>query len=363
MTVAIAQTGAPTAVVNRSLAGFIDAVGAEPLLFGRGGPNALVDGAFTREVPSASELQRAGSWLRGGRRAVTSDDLDVIVENLEKAGVTSLSLIGGNGTMAFLGAISARAQRRGVALRVVGIPKTIDNDLVGVDHTPGFPSAARFLASTITDMGRDHEAMSSVEKVRVVEAMGRDTGWLALAGSYYAHDPEYAADLVLTPERSFDLEQYFAEVDRIVSGKGRALVIVSEGVAPELTQQPVKAQNHTQLIHGGIARVLAQATAERLGVTARGEVLGTAQRCNSALVSPIDADEAYRLGAAAGSWLLDAEGPTDVMAGIDGDGVITPVALTDVGGHVRHVPDEWISHDPRELGSFHTWLSRLVALP
>lgn len=363
MTLAIAQTGAPTAVVNRSLAGFINAVGAEPLVFGRGGPNALVDGVFTGEAPTESDLRRAGSWLRGGRRAVASEDLDVIVETLEQTGITALSLIGGNGTMAFLNAIAERAQQQGVMLRVVGIPKTIDNDLVGVDHTPGFPSAARFLASTITDMGRDHEAMSSVEKVRVVEVMGRDTGWLALASSYHAHDPEYPADLVFTPEQPFDLEEYLADVDRIVAAKGRAFVIVSEGVAPHLTQQPVKAQNHAQLIHGGIARVLAQATSDRLGITTRGEVIGTAQRCNSALLSPVDANEAYQLGVAAGSWLTDVDGPTGVMAGIDGDGEITPVVLSEVGGQVRHVPDEWISQNPGELGSFYAWLSRLVALP
>lgn len=363
MTIAIAQTGAPTAVVNRSVAGFIDAVGEEPLLFARGGPNALVDNAFTHEAPSEAELQRVGSWLHGGRRAVTSNDLDVIVENLAKLDVTALSLIGGNGTMAFLNAISKRAQHKGIPLRTVGIPKTIDNDLVGVDHTPGFPSAARYLASTITDIARDHQAMSGIEKVRIVEVMGRDTGWLALAGCYHQHDPEFAADLVLTPETTFDVEQYIADVKRLVTERGRALVVVSEGVAPEFTRQPVKAKNHSQLIHGGVARVLADITSERLGFTARGEVLGTAQRCNSALVSAVDADEAYRLGAAAGTWLTGVDVPTGVVAGIDAEGAITSVNLNDVGGHVRGVPDEWSSRDPRELSSLHTWLSPLIALP
>ncbi|WP_166997327.1 6-phosphofructokinase [Paramicrobacterium fandaimingii] len=363
MTIAIAQTGAPTAVVNRSLAGFMRAVGQTPVLFGRGGPDALVDGTLTTERPTDADLQRTGSWLRGGRRAVSSDDLDAIIENLESAGVTGLALIGGNGTMAFLDAISTRAAERNTALRVVGIPKTIDNDIVGIDHTPGFPSAARYLAATATDMARDHEAMAGIEKVRIVEVMGRDTGWLALAASFHNHDPEYAADLVLTPEDAFDLDEALARIDSALTAKGRAFVIVSEGVAPELTRQPVKAQNHTRLIQGGVARVLAQAASDSLGVTARGEVLGTAQRCNSALISPVDAREAHQLGELAGRWLVDPAGPTDVMAALDRDGTAATLALTDVAGRVRHVPDEWRSADPRDLRAFHTWLSPLVALP
>ncbi|PFG29899.1 6-phosphofructokinase [Paramicrobacterium agarici] len=363
MTIAIAQTGAPTAVVNRSLAGFIDAVGREPVLFGRGGPEALVEGQFTDVRPSEDELLRTGSWLRGGRRAVTSDDLDTIVENLERRGVTGLSLIGGNGTMAFLDAIANRATENGSNLRAVGIPKTIDNDIVRIDHTPGFASAAGYLAATITDMVRDHEAMASVEKLRIVEVMGRDTGWLALAGSFHDHDPEHAADLVITPEQPFDLDAFIADIDDVLRAKGRALVIVSEGVAPELTQQPVKAQNHAQLIQGGVARVLAETASTRLGITARGEVLGTAQRCNTALMSPVDAREARELGATAGAWLRDPSGPSGVMASLNGASDIAPVALSEVGGRVRHVPKEWHAADPRELRSFHTWLSPLVALP
>src|SRR5699024_4930211 len=255
--------------------GFIDAVGSEPVLFGRGGPEALVEGRFTDVRPSEDELLRTGSWLRGGRRAVTSDDLDAIVENLERRGVTGLSLIGGNGTMAFLDAIANRATEHGSNLRTVGIPKTIDNDIVRIDHTPGFASAARYLAATITDMVRDHEAMASVEKLRIVEVMGRDTGWLALAGSFHDHAPEHAADIVITPERAFEVDQFIADIDEVLRMKGRAHVIVSEGVAPELTLQPVKAQIHAQLMQGGVARVRAEKASTVVGITARGEVLGT----------------------------------------------------------------------------------------
>ncbi|GGD31996.1 pyrophosphate--fructose 6-phosphate 1-phosphotransferase [Microbacterium faecale] len=362
MTLLIAQTGAPTPVVNRSLAGFIEGVGDAELLFAHGGPDALVEGRITDVPPDGRELVRTGSWLRGGRRSITDDDLDTIVDTLAARGVTGLGLIGGNGTMAFLSAIGQRASQRGNGLRVVGIPKTIDNDIVRVDHTPGFASAARYLATTVTDMARDHEAMAGVETLRIVEVMGRDTGWLALAACYHEHDEDYAPDLVLTPEHAFDRDDFLADIDRIVRERRRALVVVSEGVAPELTRQPVKARNHTQLIQGGIARILAEDASAALNISARGEVIGTAQRCNSALVSPVDAREARRVGEEAGAWLRDPEGLTNVMVGLDRDGEVAPVALSDVGGHVRYVPQEWQTNDPSLLKSFHSWLSPLVAL-
>jgi len=363
VTIVIAQTGAPTAVVNRSLAGFIDAVQSKPVLSARGGPAALVEGRFSDVRPSEDELLRTGSWLRSGRRAVTSEDLDAVVENLERRGITGLSLIGGNGTMAFLDAIANRATEHGSNLRTVGIPKTIDNDIVRIDHTPGFASASRYLAATITDTVRDHEAIASVERVRIIEVMGRDTGWLALAGSFHDHAPEHAADIVITPERAFEVDQFIADIDEVLRMKGRAHVIVSAGVAPELTLQPVKAQIHAQLMQGGVARVRAEKASTVVGITARGEVLGTAQRCNTALMSPVDAREARELGATAGAWLRDPSGPSGVMVSLDGPGDIVPVSLSDVGGQVRHVPEEWRASDPRDLRSFHTWLSPLVALP
>lgn len=356
----LAQTGAPTAVVNRSIRGFLDGAGEARLLLGLGGPESLVEGRFSEERPSGADLERAGSWIGGGRRAVTADDLDRIVERLSGLGVRGVSLIGGNGTMAFLAAILRCAEARGVELRAVGIPKTIDNDLEGVDHAPGFLSAARYLARTVTDMVRDHAAMAEVETVRIVETMGRDTGWLAIAASYHRHDPEFAADIVLIPELPFSLDGFVNDVARVVAEKGRAFVVVSEGVAPELSASPVKVQNHTRLIHGGISRILAGEVSERLNVSARGEVLGTAQRCNSALACERDRAEAEELGRVAARWLSDPSAPSGVMVSLDSDGFPMAVPLAEVAGEVRRVPARWRGRDPRLLGDFWAWLSPLV---
>ena len=373
MKVLIGQTGAPTAVVNRSLGGFLGAVEGHQVAVVRGGPDALVNGPHplladfaADEVPGPETFTAAGSWLGGGRRSIDARDVTAIVERLVTSEVVGVSLIGGNGTMALLVALAVETQRQGAEINFVGIPKTIDNDLAGTDHTPGFPSTARFLARTVTDLVRDHAAMAGVEQVRIVETMGRDTGWLALAATYARHDPGFAPDLVLLPELEFSAEEFLNRVAAVVEAKGRALVVVSEGVAPELSRQPIHDRNHTQLIHGGLSRALATLVAERLGLTARGEVIGTVQRSASSAVGAIDAREAEAVGRLAGEWLLAPDGPRDVMVSLTPDrspdyrSDFTPVDLAEVGGVVRSVPTEWRHHDPTRLEAFHDWLQPLI---
>lgn len=375
MKVLIGQTGAPTAVVNRSLVGFLDAVEGHQVALVRGGPDILVDGPHPLlsdlspgERPGPETSAAAGSWLGGGRRSIDAGDVTTIVDRLVTSGIGGVALIGGNGTMALLAALAAEADRRGAGTIFVGIPKTIDNDLAGTDHTPGFPSAAAFLARTVTDLGRDHAAMAGVERVRVVETMGRDTGWLALAATHARHDPAFAADLVLLPEMEFSPEDFLARVDDVVTARGRALVVVSEGVAPELTRQPIRDRNHTQLIHGGLSRALASLVAEQLGLTARGEVIGTLQRSASAAVSTVDAREATTVGRLAGEWLLSTDGPRNVMVSLTPErepvyrGGFAPVDLATAGAVERAVPQRWRHHDPTQLETFHDWLQPLIDL-
>jgi 6-phosphofructokinase 1 len=366
----LGQTGAPTAVVNRSVAGFLRGAGEHEVLVARGGPDALVAGAFERladvDVPAGAEFT-GGSWLGGGRRATTAADVDAVVSAIAKHDIDGLSLIGGNGTMALLAAVADRARARGVSLRAVGIPKTIDNDLYGVDHAPGYASAARYLASVLPDIARDHCAMTSVEPVRIVETMGRATGWLALAATLPA-DAEHQVHGVYPSELTFHRDAFLADVRRLVDRHGRALVVVSEGFAPELTAAPVHATNHTTLLTGGVARTLAELVTAELGLPARGEVLGVAQRCASALASEVDAVEAARAGVEAARVLTEAGTSADVaaMVGIhrcpsDSYDVTYPlVPLHDVAGRARTVPECWQTSDPRDLRSFHSWLAPLV---
>ncbi|NED96085.1 hypothetical protein G1H11_12275 [Phytoactinopolyspora alkaliphila] len=371
MRLLLGQTGAPTAVVNRSVAGFLRGAGRHEVLVARGGPDALVAGDFHRladvEVPAGAE-NAGGSWLGGGRRATSQADVDAIVNAVVEHSVDGISLIGGNGTMALLAAVADRARDREVPLRAAGIPKTIDNDLFGVDHAPGFASAARYLTTVLPDIARDHRAMTSVEPVRIVETMGRATGWLALAATLPV-DVQHPVHRVYPPELPFHRDAFLADVRRLVGQHGRALVVVSEGFAPELTAAPVHATNHTTLITGGVARNLAELVTTELGLPARGEVLGVAQRCVSALTSEVDAVEARRAGVEAARVLTGPSSGTAVMVGIDrcpGDdyAVTYPlIPLHDAAGRTRTLPDRWRTSDPRDLRSFHSWLAPLVVRP
>lgn len=361
MRFAIVQTGAPTAVVNRSIRGYLDSMAGENVIFGVGGPDGLVERSFSSVSSDPQDLLRPGSLIGSGRRSVTSGDLTIICDNLLAENIKGLALIGGNGTMSLTAALAQEARTRNLPLSFVGIPKTIDNDLAVIDHSPGFASASRFLSQSITDISRDHEAMAGVEQVRIVETMGRDTGWLALAATYHRHDPAFKADLVLIPEIGFEEQWLLEEVETTLHNRGRALIVTSEGVAPHLTNQPVKERNHTQLIQGGLARKLAGLIADSLQVTTRGEVLGTIQRCSSAFIGTRDSREAEALGYAAGTWLKRTDPGGSTMFGINGNDAVTQFPLEKIAGQIKSVPPRWQTSSLDKLEDFYDWLEPLMA--
>ncbi|MEU2611019.1 diphosphate--fructose-6-phosphate 1-phosphotransferase [Micromonospora sp. NPDC007271] len=368
MRLLIGQTGAPTSVVNASLRGFLEGATEHEVLALRGGPDGLVDGRFTpvglADVP-AECTRRGGSWLGAGRRAVTGEDLDTAVRVLAERGIDGVALIGGNGTMALLRALTERAAAAGLPLCTVGIPKTVDNDLVGVDHCPGYGSAARYLTSVVPDLARDHAAMRAIEPVRVVETLGRSVGWLALAATWHREDPAHAPHLVLLPEVPFDRAEFLRRVAEALDAHGRAFVVTSEGAARELTTEPFDAVNHTRILMGGVARKLAELVTAELGVVARGEVLGMVQRAAGALASEVDRHEAAEAGRRAARLLADRA--TGVMVGLHRTGntpyevSYDPLPLAEVAGQARPVPERWRTDDPAHLDDFYQWLTPLLA--
>jgi ATP-dependent phosphofructokinase / diphosphate-dependent phosphofructokinase len=376
MRVAIGQTGAPTTVVDETVRGLVEGLSAHDVLAVRGGPDGLVDGLLqpvgVRDLPAKGP--RGGSWLGAGRRAMTPDDVRRAVEVLARQGIDALALIGGNGTMALLDAIATCAAELGTGLRVVGVPKTIDNDLLHTDHAPGFASAARYLSSVVPDIARDQHAMHRVEPVRVVETLGRAVGWLALAATWHRDDPEHAPDAVLLPEVPLDFDVLVKRVDAALTRKRRAFLVVSEGVALDEPEPLFEAVNHTTLLHGGIARDIAARLSSALGVPARGEVLGMVQRSASGFASAVDVREAAAVGRSAAGLLIDRpDDAVDIGGGTDAVMVATvrepadayavhfaTVPLVEVAGRTRKVPERWRTDDPAALGDFYDWLAPLI---
>lgn len=361
--------GAPTAVVDQSLRSCFQTLRRSFDVQGIiGGPVGLLRGKYSELTGDTfSEGPRGGSALGAGRTPISPEDIRAIAARLDEDRIDALILAGGNGTMALLLAIEAEARKRGSGLRVVGIPKTVDNDLLGVAFAPGFGSAARFLASQVPELARDQAAMAGLEPIRVVETMGRNVGWLAAAataGFVLAGESENVS-LCLTPEQKpVSNDELFSAVEKSLSKRSRAFIVCSEGFSFGNAAEAYEATNHARLLHGGVARRLARALGAEFGVQARGEVLGTQQRSAVAFVSAADLEVSRLVGARAADFVLD--GLSNLMVGFERTSTselahrFVAVELAEVAGASRALPEHFdpASADGRE--AFAEWLAPIV---
>jgi ATP-dependent phosphofructokinase / diphosphate-dependent phosphofructokinase len=314
--VVIAQGGGPTAVINQSLVGAVLAARARPevaAVYGaRHGVRGIVQDQLldlTREPEANLEAVAATPSAALGS---TRDKPDAaycaeIFKVLQAQGITHFFNIGGNDSSDTVRIVSEEAKRVGYALQCLHIPKTIDNDLVENDHTPGFPSAARFVAQAFAGADLDNAALPGVY-LGVV--MGRHAGFLTAAAAALRQGPDDGPHLMYLPERAFDIEAFLADVHAVVQRLGRCVVAVSEGVhdasgVPLLAQlaKTVERDAHgnVQLSgSGALADVLCETIKTRLKLKrVRGDTFGYLQRSFLGVVSDVDAREARGAGVAA----------------------------------------------------------------
>ena len=357
-------------MINSSLAGFVAEVLRHGEVFGiQGGPVGLAGGHLVpidadglRAVQLSST--RPGAALGAGRLAFSAGMLDDAARHLAERSIEGIAIIGGNGTMRLCEGLVAAAGRVGTGLRVVGIPKTVDNDLLGTDHSPGFPSAARCLISLVGDLDIDHRSMTSIEPVRIVETLGRNVGWLALSSFLARRDIGDGPHVVLLPERCFTEQELLDLVDDAVRVFGRALVVIAEGAAGDLSGWTFEKDVFDHPLQSAVGARLGAIIERKLGVRSRVEVPGLIQRSCSWAVSPVDREEAWAVGVH-GAHLL-AMGRSGVMVSIErrsanasGD-LITTVALEDVAGRTRSVPPDWAVSATDAPDGLHDWLSPLL---
>ena len=357
----VAQSGGPTAVINNSLVGVIEeakgrreigiVIGAERGIEGVLSEHLL---DLSREAPEtlAALRQTPSAALGTSRHKLKGDDLERIVEVFRKYDVGYFCYIGGNDSMDTADRIGTLALERGYDLRVVGIPKTVDNDLMETDHCPGYGSAARFVASTLRDAGLDTEAGAASTPVKIIEIMGRHAGWLT-AASVLAREGRAGAapHLVYVPERAVTVDGILADVERVVRRLGMAVVAVSEGIHdPEghflaATSAAVDAFGHQQL--GGVSAYLADQVTRATGLKARFEKPDTMQRASTCLISSTDAQEAYDVGAAAVRAALAGETAQMVTLvrepGAEYRVHTGLVPLSRVANRERHLPEAYMA--------------------
>ncbi len=362
MNILLLQCGGPTPVVNATLAAAIAASQAAPqvqqIWGSRLGWQGLVHGDWVElshcTAATLDQLtNQPGSALGSGRFPLADDALPSALHHLADQRIGAVLPIGGNGTMTaaqkLLDYANAAGYRvDGLPLQVIGIPKTVDNDLVGVDASPGYASAARFIAQTTRDLGLDLYAMRNFDDVAVLEVMGRHVGWLAAASALARQQPDDPPHLILLPEVPLDEEAFLQAVQRVHARVGFCLVVASEGVrdlegnflAEKLGAGERDAMGQRMLgLAPGVAPYLAPLIRQRLGVRCRQLRPDLIQRSSSTLAGTTDRNLARQVGTAA--VMAASQGASGIMIGLARTGATwqtTHVPFTAIIGQERPLP-------------------------
>ena len=361
----VAQSGGPTAVINASLAGIIsEALNHEDCIEEiYGGLNGILGILNEELVDLAAESQQVirglrhtpGAALGTCRYKMTQKkDFDRVIQVFQAHNIRYFFYIGGNDSQDTTHKIAQAAKAQNYDLRVLGIPKTIDNDLAMTDHCPGYGSAVKYLASCIRTLAKDHESMGQHDLVSVVEVMGRTAGWIA-AGAIAARRrnyPEDAPHIICIPEVPFVKEQFLEKVKTVLQKNKFCLVVVSEGLVDADGNYVGASSSKDAFGHAhlsGAGDYVSQLISQELNFKARSAKLGTLQRSASYLASKTDNDEAFNCGKTAVK--LAAEGLSDRMITLvrkDVDGYaceISSADLAEVANHVKPFPAHWITED------------------
>ncbi len=361
MAVVVAQSGGPTAVVNASLVGALDAAGRTPgierILGARFGAEGILAESFVDLTALGPDRREAlartpGAALGSSRYRPNDEEIGQAVTQLAASGVGAVLMIGGNDTAETLHRLHVAATDGGLPIQFVAIPKTIDNDLPGMDHCPGYGSAARFIAIAAQEAAIDCAAMRRTDPVKILEVMGRNAGWLAAAAALGRERPGDAPHLIFLPERPRSVAQMLEEIHAAYTRHGWAVVVLSENqrddrARPLAGDEPVYVDPHGHPYFDSPGAHLARLVQGELGVRARTERPGSLQRTAFTALSDVDLAEARQAGAAA--WEFARDGASDVMVAIEreeGASYATrfgTIPLAEIAHRERRLPDDFIA--------------------
>lgn len=373
--VIVGQSGGPTAVINASLYGVVyEALNREDTCGTVYGMINGIEGFLNDQIMDMEPLERSGelelikttpgSYLGSCRYKLPEDLRDEVYprlfEKFEQYGIGYFFYIGGNDSMDTVSKLSRYAKKTGSAIRFMGIPKTIDNDLVRTDHTPGFGSAAKYVASTVREIAIDASVYDNKKSVTIVEIMGRHAGWLTaasvLARKFEGDNPV----LIYLPETAFDPEKFISDVKEALEKVPNLVVCISEGINDgngtficELASA-VGVDNFGHKMLTGSGKYLENLVKEKVGVKVRSIELNVCQRCSSAMLSATDQKEAIASGAYGVKCAV--EGETGKMIGfsrVPGAEYRIDYVAEDVNlicNQEKTVPLEWITKNGSDIG-------------
>ncbi|MFP3155281.1 6-phosphofructokinase [Lachnospiraceae bacterium ZAX-1] len=365
----VAQSGGPTAVINATLAGVImESMISEEIDKVYGGVNGIqgvLEEKFVelnQAIKNTSDIellaQTPAAALGSCRFKLQSfengeEQYEKIVQIFRKYDIAWFIYIGGNDSMDTVDKLSAFCKKKSISdIQIVGVPKTVDNDLMEIDHCPGFPSAARYIATTFAELERD-TAVYEKFGVTIVEVMGRNAGWLTASAALARINGAKGPDFIYLCEKPFHVESFVEDIKSKQSENRNVLIAVSEGVKDEtgkfITEQ--KTSNEADVFGhkdiAGTGKILEEIVRERIGCKVRSIELSLMQRCASHLASKVDCDEAKMLGAKAVKVGLAGQTGKMVTLNRTDDQTykikFSTVDVSKVANEEKTVPLEWIN--------------------
>jgi ATP-dependent phosphofructokinase / diphosphate-dependent phosphofructokinase len=354
----IVQGGGPTSVFNASLSSAIEEAASEPgmgRIYGaRYGMRGLVNGdtvELGQMTGSALRLLHSspGAALGSSRYKPSDEDFDRMVATLRQLDVRRMIFMGGNGTMRGASLVGERCRKLGFEVQIIGVPKTVDNDIAMTDRCPGYASAARYMAQSTRDLAMDIRSLP--QPVTILEVIGRSIGWLAAATALAKDKEADAPHIIFLPEKPFQADKFLSDLDAIVTRLGWAIVVASEGILNadgslvyELTD-PTHLDPLKRPMTGGVGQYLAEMVGAKLKIRCRSEKPGLIARATRAHVSAQDLKDAELVGRAGVRAL--AAGETEKMVSLlplahAGKCGYELVPLGSVSGVERQFPAEWI---------------------
>lgn len=369
----IVHGGGPTAVMNGSLYGAIKEAKKSDKIGHIYGANNGTGGFLKKdflELENVPEeklkllLQTPGTAIGTSRDPIEQEHYEKMADILEEENIKYVLFNGGNGTMDTCGKLHKTCQKRGLDVKVMGIPKTTDNDIAVTDHSPGFGSAAKYMAACTQELAADVRSLPI--HVVVMEASGRNAGWIT-AASALAGEKGYAPDLIYLPERAFDEDKFIEDIKKLLEKKSGILVVASEGLTDKEGKPIVKPVFKTEraTYFGDVSSHLANLVIQKLGYKARGEKPGLLGRASIFMQSQVDIEEAQLAGEMACRAALNGEsGKMVAFSRVSENPYEMKPFLVDIDEvmmYERKMPDEFINEEGNGVTqAFLDWCRPLI---
>lgn len=376
----VAQSGGPTAAINSSLAGVISQALKAPTIDKIYGAIHGIEGIFNDRVIQLNQLdleilkQTPAAFLGSCRNKLPDSEQNrevyqQIFSYFKEHNIGYFLYIGGNDSMDTVCKLSDYAKENNIDVKIIGVPKTIDNDLAHTDHTPGFGSAAKYVATTMAEITKDSHVYF-LQSVTIVEIMGRHAGWLTAAAGLARNEHRSAPQLIYLPEVSFSKEQFIRDIkNQFEKGITNVIVAVSEGIHDEngvlLCESGTSAtDSFGHKILSGVGKVLENLVKTEIGCKVRSIELNVCQRCAGHLLSKTDVEEAFRIGAAGVDAALSGKtGEMMVFTRLSSQPYQIQIDSVDIHHSAnieKCVPAEWIRNGNDITDDLTTYLRPLI---